>query len=187
MKLFKAAVLGVVIASAIAPAAFAKGGKEFYSQDYQFSQPMKGYEGTGRQLLLFVPASAEPRVHHRLERQRALQGPGLDAASALLLSFDRGPRRGFRSVAPLKRLRSAGSGNAGARFLFGTPLCVCSGALRDIDGCPRPRAADRYPPPSAPFSPAACRRPRCRPRAPAARFPAARRCRPPSGSGARTD
>ncbi len=47
MQILKAAALGVLLTSAIATAAFAKGGgKEFYSQDYQFSQPMKGYEGT---------------------------------------------------------------------------------------------------------------------------------------------
>jgi hypothetical protein len=46
MQILKAAALGVLLTSAIATAAFAKGGgKEFYSQDYQFSQPMSGYEG----------------------------------------------------------------------------------------------------------------------------------------------
>ena len=65
MKLFKAAMLGAVIASAIAPAAFAKGGKEFYSQDYQFEPADEGLRGHRRQLLLFVPAPAEPRVHDR--------------------------------------------------------------------------------------------------------------------------
>jgi hypothetical protein len=45
-KIAKTAALAAILASAIAPAVFAKGGgKEFYSQDYQFSQPMKGYEG----------------------------------------------------------------------------------------------------------------------------------------------
>ncbi len=39
-----------VLASALAgvmstTAAQARGGKEFYSEDYQFDQPMKGYEG----------------------------------------------------------------------------------------------------------------------------------------------
>ena len=102
MQILKTAILGAIIVSAIAPAAFAKGGKDFYSQDYNSISPMKGYEGTGRQLLLFLSAPAEPRLHHRLQRQRALQDQGLDPAPALLLSFDRGPRRGFRSVAPLK-------------------------------------------------------------------------------------
>jgi len=46
MQILKTAALGVLLTSAIATAAFAKGGgKEFYSQDYQFSQPTKGYEG----------------------------------------------------------------------------------------------------------------------------------------------
>jgi hypothetical protein len=40
-----AVVFGTVLVWALASVAFAKGGKEFYSQDYQFSQPMKGYEG----------------------------------------------------------------------------------------------------------------------------------------------
>jgi hypothetical protein len=43
--MLKTAVLGAILVSAIAPAAFAKGGKDFYSQDYQFDRPMKGYEG----------------------------------------------------------------------------------------------------------------------------------------------
>jgi hypothetical protein len=46
MQILKAAAFGVLLTSAIATAAFAKGGgKEFYSQDYQFDQPMSGYEG----------------------------------------------------------------------------------------------------------------------------------------------
>jgi len=45
MQIFKAAILGAILVSAIAPAAFAKGGKDFYSQDYNFDRPMKGYEG----------------------------------------------------------------------------------------------------------------------------------------------
>lgn len=51
MKLAKTGlVCGAVAASALAglltsTAAQARGGKEFYSEDYQFSQPMKGYEG----------------------------------------------------------------------------------------------------------------------------------------------
>lgn len=41
-----AAFFGAIIVWAVASTAFAKGGgKEFYSQDYQFNQPMKGYEG----------------------------------------------------------------------------------------------------------------------------------------------
>lgn len=37
---------GTVILWAVASAALARGGgKEFYSQDYQFDRPMKGYEG----------------------------------------------------------------------------------------------------------------------------------------------
>lgn len=44
-KAFCAVALGSILAAAAAPAAFAKGGKDFYSQDYQFNQPMKGYEG----------------------------------------------------------------------------------------------------------------------------------------------
>ena len=38
------AIAAVIAAGGSAPA-LAKGGKDFYSQDYQFSQPMKGYEG----------------------------------------------------------------------------------------------------------------------------------------------
>jgi hypothetical protein len=45
MQILKAAILGAILVSAIAPAAFAKGGKDFYSQDYNFDRPMKGYEG----------------------------------------------------------------------------------------------------------------------------------------------
>lgn len=48
MKTFltAAAFFGAIIVWAVCSAAFAKGGgKEFYSQDYQFNQPMKGYEG----------------------------------------------------------------------------------------------------------------------------------------------
>ena len=45
-KAFCAVALGAILVAAAAPAALAKGGgKEFYSQDYQFNQPMKGYEG----------------------------------------------------------------------------------------------------------------------------------------------
>ena len=41
---------GAILASGLAgllstPAAEARGAKEFYVQDYQFDQPMKGYEG----------------------------------------------------------------------------------------------------------------------------------------------
>ena len=40
------AVFGAVLIWAVGSAAFAKGGgKDYYSQDYEFSQPMKGYEG----------------------------------------------------------------------------------------------------------------------------------------------
>jgi hypothetical protein len=45
MQIFKTAILGAILVSAIAPAAFAKGGKDFYSQDYNLDRPMKGYEG----------------------------------------------------------------------------------------------------------------------------------------------
>jgi hypothetical protein len=47
----KAGILcGAVLASAVAgmvasTAAEARGGKEFYSEDYQFDRPMSGYEG----------------------------------------------------------------------------------------------------------------------------------------------
>jgi hypothetical protein len=44
-RLMKSAILGAALASALAPAALAKGGKEFYVQDYQFDRPMSGYEG----------------------------------------------------------------------------------------------------------------------------------------------
>jgi hypothetical protein len=44
-QIFKTAILGAILVAAIAPAAFAKGGKDFYSQDYNFDRPMKGYEG----------------------------------------------------------------------------------------------------------------------------------------------
>ncbi len=44
-QILKTAILGAMLVSALAPAALARGGKDFYSQDYQFSQPMKGYEG----------------------------------------------------------------------------------------------------------------------------------------------
>ncbi len=40
-----AIVFGAILAWAVASAAFAKGGKDFYSQAYQFNQRMKGYEG----------------------------------------------------------------------------------------------------------------------------------------------
>jgi hypothetical protein len=43
--ILKTAMLGALVASAFAPAALAKGGRDFYSQDYQFDQPMSGYEG----------------------------------------------------------------------------------------------------------------------------------------------
>lgn len=39
------AALAAAMLAVAAPAVLAKGGKEFYSQDYQFKQPMKGYEG----------------------------------------------------------------------------------------------------------------------------------------------
>lgn len=44
-QILTTAILGAMLASALAPAALAKGGKEFFSEDYQFSQPMRGYEG----------------------------------------------------------------------------------------------------------------------------------------------
>jgi len=43
--ILKTAILAAVIAAGAAPVALAKGGKDFYSRDYQFNQPMKGYEG----------------------------------------------------------------------------------------------------------------------------------------------
>jgi hypothetical protein len=46
MQIVKIVILGALLAAGLAPAAFAKGGgKEFYVQDYQFNQPMSGYEG----------------------------------------------------------------------------------------------------------------------------------------------
>ena len=44
-QILTTAILGAMLAAALAPAALAKGGKEFSSEDYQFSQPMHGYEG----------------------------------------------------------------------------------------------------------------------------------------------
>lgn len=45
MQIIKTAILGAILAAGLAPGAFAKGGKEFYVQDYQFDRPMSGYEG----------------------------------------------------------------------------------------------------------------------------------------------
>ena len=45
MQIVKAAIVGAMLAAALAPAALAKGGKDFYVQDYQFDRPMSGYEG----------------------------------------------------------------------------------------------------------------------------------------------
>lgn len=46
MKIVKTVTLGAMLASAVAPAAFARaGGKDFLSEDYQFDQPTNGYEG----------------------------------------------------------------------------------------------------------------------------------------------
>jgi hypothetical protein len=51
MKISKNGILcGVVLAAAVAGAltstgAEARGGKEFFSQDYQFDRPMHGFEG----------------------------------------------------------------------------------------------------------------------------------------------
>jgi hypothetical protein len=45
MQIVKAAIAGAIPAAALAPAALAKGGKEFYVQDYQFDRPMSGYDG----------------------------------------------------------------------------------------------------------------------------------------------
>ncbi|CAN1722817.1 conserved exported protein of unknown function [Hyphomicrobium sp. 1Nfss2.1] len=47
MKIFlTAAIVTALLTWAGTSVVFAKGGgKEFYSQDYQFNQPMKGYEG----------------------------------------------------------------------------------------------------------------------------------------------
>jgi len=39
------AVLAAVCGCSLAQAAFARGAKEFFSQDYQFEKPMNGYEG----------------------------------------------------------------------------------------------------------------------------------------------
>ncbi len=44
LGLMSAAVLASAVAG-VTTAAQARGGKEFYSEDYQFDQPMKGYEG----------------------------------------------------------------------------------------------------------------------------------------------
>ena len=35
----------LAVAGTLSTGALAKGGKEFYVEDYQFDQPMKGYEG----------------------------------------------------------------------------------------------------------------------------------------------
>jgi len=47
-QLTKTAILcgaALAVAGTLSTGALAKGGKEFYVQDYQFDQPMKGYEG----------------------------------------------------------------------------------------------------------------------------------------------
>jgi len=44
--ILKSAALAAVLVGALSPAVLARGGgKEFYSQDYGFDRPMKGYEG----------------------------------------------------------------------------------------------------------------------------------------------
>jgi hypothetical protein len=45
VQIFKTAILGAALAAGLATGALAKGGKEFFVQDYQFNQPMSGYEG----------------------------------------------------------------------------------------------------------------------------------------------
>ncbi|MCZ7594721.1 MAG: hypothetical protein M5U16_07225 [Hyphomicrobium sp.] len=42
--MLKTALLGALFVSAVSAAAFARG-KEYFVQDYQFDQPMSGYEG----------------------------------------------------------------------------------------------------------------------------------------------
>jgi len=39
------AVLTAAVVCSLSQVAFASGGKEFFSQDYAFDRPMKGYEG----------------------------------------------------------------------------------------------------------------------------------------------
>lgn len=43
--MLQTALLAFVFVSAVSAAAFARGGKEYFVQDYQFDQPMSGYEG----------------------------------------------------------------------------------------------------------------------------------------------
>ena len=104
-QLTKTAILCGAVLAVLSTGALAKGGKEFYVQDYQFDQPMKGYEGQAGNYYCSYQRLPNRVCSVELERQRALQDQGLDAAPALLLRdvLIGEPRRGLHSVAPLRR------------------------------------------------------------------------------------
>jgi hypothetical protein len=112
-QILKTAILGAMLVSALAPAALAKGGKDFYSQDYQFDQPMKATRVT-RATTTVLPAPAEPGVYHRPAATSAARSRVGRSAS---IAIDRGYALGLPLRRPAEAPLIGGPRiSAGARF-----------------------------------------------------------------------
>ncbi|MEI9900165.1 MAG: hypothetical protein WDN31_08595 [Hyphomicrobium sp.] len=136
MQILKTAILGALVAAAFAPAALARGGKDFYSQDYQFDRPMKGYEGqAGNYYCSYQRLPNRVCATSATARSAARSRAGPCAST--VTEFQSRVAAGLPLRRPARRPRSAGSGDGRG------PLLRARGRIVKPDRGPQRRNAAR--------------------------------------------